>query len=551
MRARDASIENRIRDYQMRWSAMKQDRENYWRHWRDLNTYMLPRSARFLLTDREHQAGRGFNTPYDNTGIFAVRTLAAGLQSGVTSPARPWFKLTPSDPGLRKDEEVLRWCSSVQALMQTIFSRSNTYRMLYASYEELGTYGTFCNIMQGDFNTVIRHTPMTIGQYALAMNSQYRVDTMYREFTLSTSQIVEAFGIDAVSENVQRAAQTRQQTESRWTVMHVIEPRAVRDTGDPRASQMPFASVYFQPDCHNGYLLADEGFKRFPSICPRWSTVADNTYGDSPAMDVLGDVKQLQHQQLRKAQGIDGLTKPPLILPTSLKGNEVNALPGGITYADVAAGSRGTNLLDVRIDLSHLTADIVDVRQRIRAGMYTDLFMALLANSDNPQMTAREVAERHEEKLLMLGPVLERLETEELSPLVNNTFDYIVEAGLLVGDLEPPDVLQGAQLEIEFVGLLAQAQRAAGVQGINQVLGTVAAMASFRPEVVDKLNVDEIVDGVADMTGVDPHYIVGSKQVAIIRQQRAEQQAQAQQLEAANMASQAMKNVGITAQQPL
>jgi hypothetical protein len=56
-------------------------------------------------------------------------------------------------------------------------------------------------------------------------------------------------------------------------------------------------------------------------------------------MEALGDAKQLQHEQFRKAQGIDYMTKPPIGLPTSMKGQEADTLPGGVTYFD--SGHRG------------------------------------------------------------------------------------------------------------------------------------------------------------------------------------------------------------------
>jgi hypothetical protein len=149
----------------------------------------------------------------------------------------------------------------------------------------------------------------------------------------------------------------------------------------------------------------------------------------------------------------------------------------------------------------------------------------MMANDTRSGITATEVAERHEEKLLMLGPVLERLHNEMLSPMIENTFQMMVEAGIVP---TPPKELQGMDLNIEFVSTLAQAQRAIGVGSIDRLLGTVGNMAQLKPEVLDKLNADQIVDTYADMLGVDPNMIIGDESVAIIRQQRVEQQQQQQ-----------------------
>ena len=152
------------------------------------------------------------------------------------------------------------------------------------------------------------------------------------------------------------------------------------------------------------------------------------------------------------------------------------------------------------------------------------------ANSTDTRMTATEVAERHEEKLLMLGPVLERLHNELLDPLIDLTFDYMAEAGLLP---PPPPELQGMDLNVEFVSMLAQAQRAIGVNGIDRYVSSLMAVANAKPGILDKLNEDRLADRLQDHLGVDPDLIRSDEEVAAIRQARA--QAQQQQEQAAMM----------------
>mgnify|MGYP003704295815 CR=1 FL=1 len=165
--------------------------------------------------------------------------------------------------------------------------------------------------------------------------------------------------------------------------------------------------------------------------CPRWAVSGGDIYGNSPGMEALGDIKQLQHEQLRKAQGIDYQTNPPLQVPTSMKNRDVERLPGGVTYVDFAGGSQGVKTaFEVNLNLQYLLQDIQDVRQRVQGSFYADLFL-MLANQADARMTATEVAERHEEKLLMLGPVLERLQNELLDPLIEFTFDAIMESGMM------------------------------------------------------------------------------------------------------------------------
>jgi head-to-tail connecting protein len=182
--------------------------------------------------------------------------------------------------------------------------------------------------------------------------------------------------------------------------------------------------------------------------------------------------------------------------------------------------------------LSGLLTDIQDVRQRIYQAFYADLFL-MLANQPptGRQITAREIAERHEEKLLMLGPVLERLHDELLSPLVDITFSKQIAAGILP---PPPPELQDMELKVEFVSTLAQAQKAVGLGSLDRLLGTVGLIATGKgdPSPWDKLDTDQIIDKYADMLGADPSVIVSDDKIVFMRESRKKALA-AQQLAAA------------------
>jgi len=512
------------RDAKARWAALQDERSSWISHWQEISDYLLPRSGRFISSDRNN-GERKHNNILDSTGTRSLRILAAGLMAGMTSPARPWFRLTTNDPELDESSGVKLWLSDVQRMMLMVFSRSNTYRALHSVYEELGAFGTAANIILPDFGRVIHNQSLTIGEYAIATDYRGQVNTLYREFEMRVGSMVQEFGIDAVSSTVRNMWNSRK-VDAWVKVLHVIEPRAERDLSKRDAKNMPFRSVYMEIGATDGKFLRESGFMRFPAVCPRWNAVGGDIYGNSPAMEALGDIKQLQHEQLRKAQGIDYKTKPPLQLPTGAKANMLDTLPGGLSFVDMAGPSQGIRTaFEVNLDLSHLLNDIQDVRERISSCFYADLFL-MMSNDTRSGITATEVAERHEEKLLMLGPVLERLHNELLDPLIEMTFDRMITAGVVP---PAPEELKGRELNVEFVSMLAQAQRAVATNSVDRYVANLGTVAQFKPDVLDKFNADEWADQYADMLGVDPKLIVPGEQVAIIRQQRAEQQAAAQQ----------------------
>lgn len=525
-----------------RWSALKSERASWIGHYQEISSFLLPRSGRFLLEDRNKGAKR-HNAIYDSTGTRALRVLCAGLMGGATSPARPWFRLSVQDKELAKSESVKVWLDQVTSMILAVFAKSNTYRALHMMYGEMSGFGTGANLITSDYKDVIRHFPLATGEYCLAQDDRGEVCTVYREFQMTVGAMVMQFGLANVSHAV-RNLHDRGSLDSWITVVHAIEPRLERDTGKMDPQNMAWRSVYFEYGVDNDRVLRESGFKRFAAICPRWEVGSgSDIYGHSPGMEALGDIKQLQHQNLRLGQGIDYQTKPPLQVPLTMKNQAIDTLPGGISYYDSAtANGKIESAWNVNLRLDHLQMNMNDVRQRVQQAFYTDLFL-MLSNLDKTGMTATEVAERHEEKLLMLGPVIERLDNEALNPLVDNAFDQLLMAGALP---PPPPDLNGQQLEVQYTSVLAQAQRAVATNGVDRFVGNLGQIATFKPGVLDNFNEDEWARSYSDMLGVAPNLIVPSNQVAIIRDQRAKAQAAAQQAAMLEQASVSARNLGAT-----
>lgn len=525
-----------LEQYKLRKSALWAERESWLDHWQDIARHLMPRAGRFLVNDgKQNRGDKRYNNIYDSTGTKAHGILAAGLMSGATSPARPWFRLGLSDKDLEEFAPVKLWLHNVAGLMREIFNKSNTYRMLHGLYEELGAFGTASAFMLPDFKTVVYGYPTTIGEYAVACNPRGEVDTIYREFNMTVSQIVRDFVRQP--DGSMRWDRASQQVKSAWDahrldmwvpVVHVVEPRADREARARDAKNMPWASCYYEQGRDENKMLRESGFRRFCALTPRWKVTSGDVYGESPGMVALGDIKQLQHQQFRKAQAIDYQVKPPITLPANAKNAGADLLPGGVSFIDSATQANKIGpLWESNLNLQNLLIDIQDVRQRIESAFFADVFM-MVAQMDKSGVTAREIAEKHEEKLLMLGPVLERLHNELLGPLIDITFDRIIETGIVP---PPPDELQDQELSIEFISVLAQAQRAVGMQSVDRLIGTVATIAGAKqdPAIWDKLDTDQIVDAYADMLGTDPQLIVADEKVALVRKQRAQQAAAMQQ----------------------
>lgn len=522
-----------------RYSALVSERSSWIAHWEDISKHILPVSGRFFLTDR-NRGDKRHNAIYDSSATRALRILSAGMMSGMTSPSRPWFRLTLSDTDLAKDSAVKAWLSAVEGKVLDTLAKSNCYRVLHQMYEELGAFGTNAALIADDFDNVIHLHPFTAGEFAIATDFKGKVTTMYREFERTVAEIVKEFGIENVSGQV-RNMYTQGNLDNWIVIRHAIEPREDRDATKKDSKNMPFKSCYWEAssDGEKKY-LRESGYNSFPCVAPRWMTSGGDIYGTSPGMEALGDIKQLQMQQFRKSQAIDYQANPPLQIPISMKNREHEFFPGGISYYDSATNSQGVKTaFEVNLNLQSLLIDIQDIRTRINSSFFADIFMMI--SQHDARMTATEVAERHEEKMLMLGPVVERLNNELLDPLIETVFEKLLVGGLLP---TPPEQMQGADLKIEYISMLSQAQKAISVNSIDRFVSGIGQISSLKPDILDKFDSDYWADIYSDKIGVDPQLIVSGQNVALIRQQRAQAQQAQQQMAMMQQGAEMMSKAG-------
>lgn len=535
-------METKKQRYDKRLGAIRQERESFMPHWRELSDYFLPRKGRFLRDGKEVNKGEKRNQHIiDSTTRFAARTLRAGMMSGLTNPSRPWFRLLTPDPALMESQPVRMWLHEVEQRMRDLFAKTNLYNVLPSVYDELGVFQTAAMGAFEDPEDVIRFYPYTIGSYYIAQNERLVVDSFYREFKMTTRQMVSEFGKENCSGKV-RMAFDAGHYDQWWDVVYLVEPNDLRDPSKVDSKNLPFKSVWYEKSTDDpNKMLREKGFHEFPVFAPRWEVTGEDDWGSGgPGMDALGDAKALQLQQKRKAQAIDKMIDPPLQAPAALRTNVVSSLPGKITYVDDRAGGQAVRpLYEVRYDLGAVLEDIRECQDRINRAFYVDLFL-MLAMSDKRDMTATEVAERHEEKLLMLGPVLERLNDELLDPLIDRTFSIMLRKGLLP---TPPPELEGVDLRVEYISVLAQAQRMVATGAIDRLTGYVMNVAQVDPSVLDKVDWDQSVDEYSNALGVSPNVVRSDADVAKLRKAKADAQRIAQAAESAPAVAKAAKDM--------
>jgi len=486
-------------------SRLETERSTFITSWRELNENILPRAARFLVTDR-NKGDRRDNKIINNTGTLACRSMRSGMMGGITSPVRPWFTLQTLDPDLNKFGPVKNWLFDVTKTVRDILNRSNIYNALPVMYQDLGVYGTHAMGIVEDDEDVVRAYPFPIGSYSLANSERLQVDTCYRVFSMTVRQMMQRFGKNC-SKTVQNLAE-RGVLEEWIPVVHVVKPNEVFDDSKLESKFKKYASIYYEQGASEENFLRESGFDEFRIIAPRWDLVGEDVYATScPGMEALGDIKQLQVMEKRGAEAIDKMVRPPMNAPSSMRNRRASILPGDINYVDVNQGQQGfTPAYQVQPRTNELEMKIQGIERRIKKAFFEDLFLMVSSYDGTQPRTAEEIAALKTEQLLMLGPVLERLNDEALSPLIRNTLQIADSRGMIH---PPPEELQKhGSVKIEYTSIIAQAQKLAGAASIERFASFAGNLAGMFPQVAYRVDVDSMVDEYAEVTGAPPKIIV-------------------------------------------
>jgi len=526
---------------------LKAERESFFPHWQELTKFLSPRTGRYLTTNKSKGA-KANDAIINSCATTSLRTLKSGMHAGMTSQSRPWFRLTIEDDDLMKFKPVKEWLFEMESRMRTVFAKSNFYNVMPQIYGATGGHGTAAMCILEDQESIIRCYPFPVGSFFIALNDRLKCDTLYRVFSMTVRQMVMRFGLENVSNTV-RTLWDRSSYEQQVEVAHAIEPNVGRDFTKLNASEKPFRSVYWEPAGRKEQaFLSESGFDEFPVMAPRWDVEGDDVYGYSPGMDALGTVKGLQFTEKRKAEGIDKLVRPPMLADAALKESGTSMVPGGVTYIDNLAAQQHAGFrpaYQFQPRTNELRQDIEAQKAEIRKIFFEDL-MLMFATSDINQVTAREVEERHQEKLLVLGPTIERFGEELYDPAIDRTFAIMMRKGQVP---EAPRELHGQPLKVEYISVMAQAQKLVGTASMERVAGYVGNLINFNPEAADKFNVDAAIDEYAGMHGVSPNVIRTDdevKKIRAARAQQAQQQAMAQAAPAMGSVATAAKTLSET-----
>jgi len=523
-----------IKELVARFDHLETRRDNWDTHYQELADYMLPRKADIVR--KRSRGEKRMELIFDGTALQAVDLLSASLHGMLTSGATPWFHLAMKDPDIGRDDMVQRWLEDSSKRMIRAFNQSNFETEVHELYVDLVVFGTGCMFVEMDGEN-LRFSTRHISEFYVAEDQFGLVDTVFRKYKIPARQAVQRFGLENVGKFIQRTFEKKPDEEV--TLLHAVLPRDDRDPTKRDNKNMPFASVYI---CMETKMpVAISGFQEFPYIVPRFLKATGEVMGRSPAMVALPDVKMINLMSKTIIQAAQKQIDPPLLVPDDGFLLPIRTQPGGLNF--FRSGTRDT------ITPLNTGANIpigLQMEEQRRGAIRSAFYVDQLLSASTPNMTATEVVQRQEERMRVIGPVLGRLMNEMLRPMIDRVFALMLRNDMLA---VPPEVLQGRDVDIEYVSPLARAQKSSSLNGTMKALEILLPLAQSLP-VGDHLNPDGLVNHIVDSLGVPKDVLLPQAQVDQQRQQRAaaqqaelERQQGAEDVYTAAQAAQAVRMV--------
>ena len=507
--------------------ALEQERTSWEPLWIEVRDNISPEVAAALTGRESINNGRNRQGKVmTSSPQLAVKALASGMQGGLVSPSRMWFDIGLKGGAGNTSTRAKQWLGGVRETLRHYFNEADIYGAMYQLFSEMALFGQGVILIEKDPDTAFRFTTLSCGDYWLDTNHKDEVDTLMRKSYYSARGLVQKYGELRLPENIREEARESMSTEKRYEVIQIIQPRKNYNDEKKDPSNMPWESVHIfrqgegLNSADEGIVLRVGGFKSKPFVAPRWEKLVGRVYGSCPARVALPDIKMLYQIMHEGLKGLRKAVSPPVVADGKMKNSQIRLQPNGVTYA--AGLSQSSQIAPIyQTNGAFKEASILQDRliADIREVFYANLFTPIMNRDKN--MSATEVSSINAEKLGSITPVIELLEKEALDYIFERCFSILLD----IGDVIPPapQDIQGSGLRIDYVSILAQAQKMSEITGINQFITFVAPIIQMNPESNDVVDWDKSLRKISTIL-CQEDLVKDIKEVTKIRKSRAKAQ---------------------------
>jgi hypothetical protein len=533
-------MDSRLKDIFDNQSQMEADRANWDNHWREIAERVLPRQDDFQVqrTGGEKRSEKIF----DSTAVLALDRAASAIDSLITPSTQQWHGLEPEDPALLEDEDVMLYLAEVTKQLFRVRYRP-TANFASQNHENLislmafGTLGMFIDDVMG---YGLRYKSIALAELYIAENHAGMIDMVHRKFPMTVRAAYQKWG-EKLPESIKKYRE--KEPHRKFDFIHCVRPNEDIKRGRKDYRGMAFASYYCA--CEGKTVMTEGGYRTMPYAVSRHVTAPRETYGRSPAMQVLADIKMLNEMEKTTIRAAHKIVDPPLLVYGDGVLNAFSTRPNAMNYGGVDSdGKQLVQPMKMGGNLPIVLEMTEQKRKLINDAFYVTLFQILV---ENPRMTATEALIRAQEKGQLLAPTVGRQQSEYLGPMIDRELDILSAAGALP---EPPPQLldAGGGVKATYTSPLSRLRRAEDGVAIMRTIEALTPIAQIKPGVFDVFEDMELAREIADINGV-PIKVLRSRESMTAKQAADAENAQATvDAKNAQYAASAAKNLGQAAQ---
>jgi hypothetical protein len=473
-------------------------------YWQEVADYEFP--YRDFNTSR--QAGDKRNVDlYDTTALYALKQLASGLHGRLTPPSSRWFGVGSDVQDL--DDAGRGWLQTATEFAYNVFRNPDTRfaSQTHEFYLDLCAFGNAVMLPTWDKKRGFRFRTRKLANCYISEDDSGTIDTLYFVDEIAADDLYKEYG-DSVSPKIMELIRKPATAKTKIKFLHVVEPRIGNYGTKAIDTKKPFKSIHI--DLTNQHIIKESGFDIFPYIFARFYKRSGEFYGYGPAMEALPEAKMLNRMMETMIRTIEKMADPVTLMPYEAAMSPYRLDAGAINYYDPDVGPPTAFPNNARPDF--LDATIKSKQEQVKSMFYVD-WMNL---PNQPNMTATEILSRQQDSLRLLSPMLSRIESEFLSPLIN----LIILIGIQ-NDLLPaiPESLAGAETRIEYLSPIAVAQRQEDVNRIIQSVSIGAQFAQFDPNVMKIFKAEDILRSISlDTYNIPVRFIKTDEEMRIEEQ---------------------------------
>lgn len=503
-------------------SSLKAQRRDAESDWHSIADYSGYGDVPGLMTANNGKQRPKMRQLMDSHPILAFRTVQGGMYSGLSSPNRPWLRFKFADEDLNSYQAAAEWIDDLEKLIYSMFDASNFYQSARQNYGEMARFGPAAGIMTEHWREIAPTLPLPIGSFWLGFDDAFKVDTLMRHSPLTVDQVVKQF-VGRPGGNYDWSAVSTH-VKNKWDNSDYGSIVNTYQLIEPGADGKWDSTIWDCDDDRKNNVLETKFYAEQPFWAPRWDDRGVGGYGRGVGHDSMADMRELHMQAKRKRELTDLLAKPPTVGPAK----DLDMRPGAHTYvADMTGPLAARPIYDVNpMAIGQVREDIAEIKNSIDRLTMADLFMAITNMQGVQPRNIEELVQRDNERMQQIGPVVEIVNDDMLPKAVDRMIGIARRGGLIK---PAPEELQGKEIKVEFVSVLAQAMKMMGLSTTERVIGFAGSLGSvFGPQVLDKIDPDAIIDDYADRANLPAKAIRDAATVAAMREGRQQQEQMAQ-----------------------